>query len=59
MEPYQQLDFVYGQRIRDNVSIKFKVQNILDEAVELTQDDLIFRSFRKGRDISFGLGIDL
>lgn len=59
LEPYHQLDLVYSQNVYKNWSVKAKIQNIINGKHEETYDGKIVRSYRKGTDISVGLGVKL
>lgn len=52
-QPFHSLDFVYTYFPDFNSQIKFKVNNLLDEAQEVTQSDVVVRS----RDIGVAFGL--
>lgn len=54
-QPFNQLDFVYKERLSDTFDLSVKLQNILDDEVEYTQGDEITRSYSNGRVISIGV----
>lgn len=56
-QPFRQLDFVYKRRFLDRWRFTFKLNNLLDPAVEFTQGDEITRHYKKGRELSLGLQV--
>lgn len=58
-QPFNQVDFVYSQKIFDKFSLGFKAKNLLnDEAVFLVGDETA-RSYKKGRSFSLGLSYNI
>lgn len=51
-QAFNQLDFVYRQKLNDKLSIDLQLKNILDSLAETTQGDEITRSYHKGRALS-------
>jgi hypothetical protein len=39
-QPFDSLDFTYSFFPTDRLSVKFRIQNLLDEELEITQDDI-------------------
>lgn len=58
-QPFNQLDFVYSQKLYDRWKVGLKIKNILDDEVEYQQGDKTTRSYQKGRSFSLGLSYDL
>lgn len=50
-----QLDFVFSQKVRDNLQVGFKARNLLDPAFEAKQGGETVRSLKKGRNFSLGV----
>ena len=48
-QPFGQLDFVFSQKIRDNMQVGFKARNLLDPSLQATQGGEVVRSLKKGR----------
>ena len=57
-QPFNQLDFVYSQKLFDRWKIGFKAKNILDDDAEFQQGNELTRTYKKGRDFSFSLSYD-
>lgn len=55
---FNQLDFVYNQRINDWFSINFRMKNLLDDTVEVLQDDIVTRSYTPGREFKLGIRLN-
>ena len=52
-QPFTQVDFVYSQKFFDeNLSIKFKLKNLLDDDVQFQQGGEIARTYTRGREAS-------
>lgn len=49
-QPRGALDFVYSQKFADHWKFKFRVRNLLDAEVEITQGDKTRRNFTLGRE---------
>ena len=58
-QPRAQIDFNYSQELGDDLKLKVKLKNITDEAVELTQEDRIYRKYKKGTEFSVGISMPL
>ncbi len=54
-QPFDQLDFVYGQQIANNASVQFRARNLLDPELSSTQGAEVVRSLRRGRSFNVGL----
>lgn len=54
-EPIHQLDLSMIQKIKKNLNLTFRAQNLLDPQVTRTQGDFIVSSFQRGRAFSLGL----
>ena len=54
-----QIDFNYSQELADDLQLKVKLKNITDEAVELTQENRIYRKYKKGTELSLGISMPL
>lgn len=55
-QPFWQLDFNLKQRLGDEWSLRVRLRNLLDPAVEFRQgDEANIREYRKGREIGFTL----
>jgi hypothetical protein len=59
LTPSHQLDFVLGAKIKEKYSVKFKVQNILNDKHELTRDDKTVLEYDRGIDVSLGISLEL
>ena len=59
MEPYHQLDLVYGRRVYKDMSMKLKLRNLLDSEVQLMENALIHTAYKKGVSASLGLSVSL
>ena len=58
-QPFNQLDFVYSQKLFGNLGISFKAKNLLDDEALFLVGDEVARSFTKGRTFSIGLKYDI
>lgn len=54
-EPIADLNINYKRTFGEDLSVALKVKNLLDSDVELTQDGLVFQSYRKGTEIEAGI----
>ena len=54
-QPFDQLDVVWQERIRDDLKLKVRLRNVLDPTVEFVQGGEITREFSRGREILFTL----
>ena len=54
-QPQPSLDFVYSQEFGQHWKFKFRVRNLLDSEVEITQGDKTRRSFTVGREYTAAL----
>lgn len=54
-QDFHQLDFIWSQKLSDNFSLKFKIQNLLDETSEFRQGELLTRRIDKGQTYSAGV----
>ncbi len=54
-QPSGQLDFVFSQKIKNNMQLGFKARNLLDPSLQAKQGDEIVRTRKKGRAYSLGL----
>jgi len=59
LSPTHQVDFVVGTKIKDKYSLKFKVQNILNDKYKLTRDDKPTYEYDRGIDVSLGFSVAL
>jgi outer membrane receptor protein involved in Fe transport len=59
LEPTLQLDFVFGMKIKEKYSLKAKIQNILNEKNEMTQDGKTVLIYERGIDFSLSFGVSL
>ncbi|SHE19707.1 TonB-dependent receptor, homolog 3 [methanotrophic endosymbiont of Bathymodiolus puteoserpentis (Logatchev)] len=57
-QPFNQLDFVYRQRLSDWFSINVRMKNLLDDTSVIMQGDKITRSYKKGREYSLTLSLN-
>ena len=57
-QPFNQLDFVYSQKLFTSWKIGFKAKNLLDDEVEFQQGDELTRTYKKGREFSFSVSYD-
>ena len=58
-QPFNQLDFVYTQKLFGKFSISFKAKNLLNDEVLFLVGDETARSFTKGRSFSLGFKYDV
>ncbi len=54
-QPIHQLDLSIIQKIKKNLNLTFRAQNLLDPDVTRTQGDFVVSSFQRGRALSLGL----
>jgi hypothetical protein len=55
-QPFGQLDFNYKQKLGDEWSLRLRLRNLLDPAVEFRQGDAAnIREYRKGRELGLSL----
>jgi len=54
-QPVHTLDFVASYSFWEHWSVKAKLGNLLDDAVEVTQGGRLVERYRKGRSLSFSL----
>jgi TonB-dependent receptor len=54
-EPIHQLDLSIVQKIKKNLNLTFRAQNLLDPKVTRTQGDFTVSGFQRGRVLSLGL----
>lgn len=59
LEPTHQLDFVLGGKVYKKWSLKAKIQNILNDDHEVTQDGMPHISYKRGVDFSMGVSMKL
>lgn len=59
LAPTHQLDFVLGTEIKEKYSVKFKLQNILNDKYELTRDGKTVLEYDRGIDVTLGFGVKL
>ena len=57
-QPFNQLDFIYTQKLFDTLKLSFKVKNIFDDEVLFLVGNETARTYKKGRTISLGLSYD-
>lgn len=57
-QPFNQLDFVYRQRVNDILSFNIRLKNLLDDEVTVKQGDEVTRAYRKGREYSLTLSLN-
>lgn len=57
-QPFNQLDFVYSQKIFDKFNINFKAKNLLDDKALFLVGDEVARSYNKGKSFSFGVSYE-
>ena len=55
-QPFNQLDLVCIQKFLKKYTLTFKVQNLLDDSVKITQGDETFLEFKKGIDLTLSVG---
>ncbi len=55
---FNQLDFVYNQRINDWLALNFRAKNLLDDTVEVLQGDMVTRSYTPGREFKLGIRLN-
>ena len=55
-QPFNQLDLVCIQKFLKKYTLTFKVQNLLDDSVKITQGDKTFLKFKKGIDLTLSVG---
>ncbi len=55
---FNQLDFVYNQRINDWFSVTFRMKNLLDDTVKVLQGDVVTRSYQPGRVFKMGIRLN-
>ena len=59
-QPFDSLDFVYSFFPTDRVSMKFRIQNLLDEELEISQNDTVIIAQKLGTtakiDVKWDLG---
>ena len=59
-QPFDSLDFVYSFFPTDRLSMKFRVQNLLDEELEIAQNDTVIIAQKLGTtakiDVKWDLG---
>ncbi len=55
-QPFNQLDLVCIQKFLKKYTLTFKVQNLLDDSVKITQGDETFLKFKKGIDLTLSVG---
>jgi len=48
--PFNQLDLVYSETLSESIGVQFKLQNILNDDVEWTQEGYVVRTHKKGVD---------
>lgn len=51
-QPFHQLDLVYSEELSASTMLQFKIQNILDDSVDWTQEGYVIRTHKKGMDIT-------
>lgn len=57
-QPYEQLDFVYRQRVNDVFSFNIRLKNLFDDEVLVTQGEEVTRSYRNGREYSLAVSLN-
>jgi len=57
-QPFNQLDFIYRQKLTDMFSLNLQFKNLLDDKVRVTQGNKITRTYTKGRYYSVAVSID-
>ncbi len=58
-QSFNQLDFVYSQRLFDKFKFSLKVKNLLDDEVLFLVGDETARSYTKGRSVSLGVSYNI
>lgn len=59
LDSYEQLDFVYAQKLHEKLKGKLKIQNILNSEYKILQNDREVQVYKKGVSISLGLSSSL
>ncbi|MEM1090041.1 MAG: TonB-dependent receptor [Pseudomonadota bacterium] len=54
-QPFNQLDLIVKKTFEPGLEMEFKVRNILDESIQFTVGDEVFREFKKGVGASLSL----
>ena len=58
-QPFNQLDFIYSQKIFNKLKLSFKAKNLLNDQALFLVGDETARSFTKGRSFSLGISYNL
>jgi len=58
-QPFQQVDLVYSQGLSEGLTLKFRLRNLLDDEVRLTQGDEEYETYRPGREYILTLSWNL
>ncbi|MDF1584610.1 MAG: TonB-dependent receptor [Methyloprofundus sp.] len=57
-QPFNQLDFIYRQKLSDWFAFDIRMKNLLDDSAVIKQGNEITRSYKPGREYSLGLTVN-